>query len=339
MIAAYLSDWGWIGLTAETAACLTHVNYSFALVKDGAVSDAHWSHGKDLDEAIRQYPELTFIISIGGWGAGGFSEAASTEEGRQLFARTAVELMHRHGFKGLDIDWEYPCRSFADIASSPDDKVNFTRLLQTLRAHLDKETEKTGEHYLLSIAVGAGDIFPGDIELEKINTIVDYVNLMTYDMKEWDRVTHHSNLYPSGEYEGGWSAAQSAVTYHSAGIDAEKLVLGGAFYGHSYEVEGTHPLGQTENFRRARNIRDSRIRRDCTEAAGYRRYVDENAKAPYLYNGKTVIIYDDAMALAEKVKYVYNNGLGGIMFWEFNEDDTGELVRAIADAARTMEKE
>ena len=28
MICGYLSDWGWIGISEEAAACLTHVNYS-----------------------------------------------------------------------------------------------------------------------------------------------------------------------------------------------------------------------------------------------------------------------------------------------------------------------
>ena len=37
MLCGYLSDWGWHGITPEAAACLTHVNYSFALVKDGSV--------------------------------------------------------------------------------------------------------------------------------------------------------------------------------------------------------------------------------------------------------------------------------------------------------------
>ena len=337
MIAAYLSDWGWIGLAPESAACLTHVNYSFALVRDGVVSDAHWTHAKELDEAIAAYPELTFVISVGGWGAGGFSEAASTEEGRERFAQTAVALMRRHGFRGIDVDWEYPCRSDADIASSPDDRENFTLLLQTLRAHLDAETKKTGVDYLLSIAVGAGAAFTKDIELEKLNQILDYVNLMTYDMKEWDRVTHHSNLYPSGEYEGGWSAVQTVDAYHGGGIDKEKLVIGGAFYGHSYDVSADRPLGQTENFTRAKNLRYSRIRRECTEENGWIKYRDEKACAPYLYNGKTVVIYDDELALADKVDFVYDAGLGGIMFWEFNEDDSGTLVHAIADAAMKHE--
>ena len=339
MIAAYLSDWGWIGISEEAASCLTHVNYSFALLRDGSVSDAHWTHAKELDEAIAKYPHLTFVISIGGWGAGGFSEAASTEEGRQRFAASAMDVLRRHGFGGIDVDWEYPCRSDAEIASSPDDKENFTLLLQTLRAYLDEETAKTGKEYLLSIAVGAGAAFTKDIELEKINGILDYVNLMTYDMKEWDRVTHHSNLCPSGEYDRGWSAAQCVDAYHAGGIDLDKLVIGGAFYGHSYEIECDHPLGQTENLTRARNMRYSHIRRECTEENGWKKYRDEAARAPYLYNGKKIVIYDDAQALADKTDFVYDHGLGGIMFWEFNEDDSGELVRAIADAAAAREQQ
>ena len=337
MLCGYLSDWGWHGITPEAAACLTHVNYSFALVKDGSVSDAHWSHGKDLDEAIRRYPELTFVISVGGWGAGGFSEAASTEEGRIRFAETALDVMRRHGFSDIDVDWEYPCRSDAGIASSPEDKHNFTLLLKTLREHLDRESEKTGKTYLLSIAVGAGAAFTRDIELAEINPILDYVNLMTYDMKEWDRVTHPSNLCPSGEYAGGWSAEQTVDAYHAGGIDTEKLVIGGAFYGHSYDVTSEHPLGQTENFRRGKNLRYSRIRTLFAEDSGYRLYRDEAARAPYLYNGEHIIIFDDAQALADKVNFVYDRGLGGIMFWEFNEDDSGELVAAIAGAAKKRE--
>lgn len=333
MVCAYLSDWGWIGLSDEAAACLTHVNYAFALLDGGRVSDAHWRHGSELDEAIRRYPALTFVLSVGGWGAGGFSEAASTEEGRALFASSAVAVMRRHGFRGIDVDWEYPCHSEAGIASSADDKQNFTYLLQTLRDRLDRETELTGETYLLSIAVGAAAVLTEDIEPAKIGAIVDYVNLMTYDMQEWERVTHHSNLYPSAEYTGGWSAVQSVQAYHACGIEKEKLVIGGAFYGHSYAVSGAHPLGCTDSIERTENLSYSSIRRECTEENGWKKYRDATAHAPYLYNGDKIVLYDDAQVFSEKVDYIFENGLGGIMFWEFNEDDTGELVRAIADAA------
>ena len=54
---------------------------------------------------------------------------------------------------------------------------------------------------------------------------------------------------------------------------------------------------------------------------------------------KKIVIFDDAQALADKTNFVYDKGIGGIMFWEFNEDDSGELVRAIADAADAREKQ
>ena len=333
MLCGYLSDWGWHGITPQAAACLTHINYSFALVVDGAVSDAHWSHAADLDAVIKAFPNLSFILSIGGWGAGGFSEAASTGEGRRRFAETAVDVLRRHGFSGLDIDWEYPCRSDAGIASSPDDRKNFTLLLQTLREALDAEESVTGKHLLLTVAVGSGAYFARDMECDKLNGILDYVNLMTYDMAAPDCVTHHCSLYPSDAYTCGWSADQAVKAYTAAGISRDKLIIGGAFYGHSYEVQAEMPLGQTENFKKVHNIDYTRILRDCTEENGYHRYYDDAAHAPYLYNGTRIIVYDDAQSLSEKVKYVMEYGLAGLMFWEFNGDRTGTLVRVLRDTA------
>src|SRR5471030_1782287 len=37
-------------------------------------------------------PQLKVVVSVGGWGAGGFSEAASTTESRQRFASSAAQL-------------------------------------------------------------------------------------------------------------------------------------------------------------------------------------------------------------------------------------------------------
>lgn len=60
------------------------INIAFGHVVSGRVV---WEHPECCDaiERIRTiHPELKLVLSIGGWGAGGFSDAASTLEGRRL---------------------------------------------------------------------------------------------------------------------------------------------------------------------------------------------------------------------------------------------------------------
>lgn len=73
---------------------------------------------------------------MGGWGADGFSQAARTEEGRALFAVSAVSLVETYGLDGIDIDWEYPGTSLAGIGSHVNDKENYTLVLKALRESL-----------------------------------------------------------------------------------------------------------------------------------------------------------------------------------------------------------
>lgn len=59
---------------------------------------------------------------------------------------------------------------------------------------------------------------------------------------------------------------------------------------------------------------------------GFRRYWDEEAKAPYLFDGKTFISYEDPMSITEKVAYCREKGLYGIMYWEYKCDSAGVLT-------------
>ena len=45
------------------------------------------------------------------------------------FARSTVSYLRRHGFNGLDVDWEYP----AGRGSPPHDKVKFSLLIQVIK--------------------------------------------------------------------------------------------------------------------------------------------------------------------------------------------------------------
>ena len=81
-----------------------------------------------------------------------FSQAASTADGRARFVDSTLVLMERYGFLGVDIDWEYPGSSAAGIASSANDRKNFTLLLQALREGLDSLTAQDGKPRMLAVA-------------------------------------------------------------------------------------------------------------------------------------------------------------------------------------------
>ena len=112
----------------EDIRALDVINLAFGHVIDGDVVC-------DMEEAVPEMeriravnPEIRIVLSVGGWSAGGFSEAAFTAEGRARFAKTAADLVKKYKLDGIDVDWEYPCISIAGIGAAPEDKENFTLL-------------------------------------------------------------------------------------------------------------------------------------------------------------------------------------------------------------------
>ncbi|WP_243132985.1 glycosyl hydrolase family 18 protein, partial [Robinsoniella peoriensis] len=65
---------------------------------------------------------------------------------------------------------------------------------------------------------------------------------------------------------------------------------------------------------------------------GFKRYWDDEAKAPWLFNGDTFISYEDGESIRCKADYVKEHGLAGMMFWEYSCDSTKTLTRIIRDS-------
>ena len=58
-------------------------------------------------------------------------------------------------------------------------------------------------------------------------------------------------------------------------------------------------------------------------------YFDEAAQAPYLRNDNLFITFDDPRSIKAKCEFVKERDLAGIMFWQYNQDQTGELLDTI----------
>lgn len=319
--------------------------FAFATVRDGRVVLAKDTTAR-LQTMVRlkdRDPSLRVSIAVGGWGAGGFSEAAATAKGRALFADSAAELIASRHADGLDIDWEYPGNDDAGIHASSDDKANFVLLLKAVRSALDRVGAAHGrtgaDHYTLSVAVADGPFADG-VDIPAVAREVDWFNLMTYDFCNvmTPETCHHAGLHPSRFAPADARTTDRAVQqYLAAGVPPHKLVIGVAFYGR--EFTGVDPLHDGlyrpyEKF--VRTIAWPELKAGFIDKDGFARHWDAQAQAAWLWNTKshTFITYDDPESIAAKAAYVKAYRLGGIMYWEQSLDPDGELLDAVRRGLR-----
>jgi chitinase len=132
---------------------------------------------------------------------------------------------------------------------------------------------------------------------------------MTYDMDEAPK--HHSAMYRS-ELTGDMSCEESVNAHLAAGISASKLVMGIPFYGRA-----RGELGRSANYGKIVTLE------------GYTQMWDDIAKCPYLVDstGNIVCSYENPKSIEIKCRYVIENELRGIMYWEYSGDDENGTLR------------
>jgi GH18 family chitinase len=326
---------------------LTHVNFAFANVVGGKVVEGSPLDAENLKvlTGLRQYhPHLRVLVSVGGWSwSKGFSDAALTARSRRVFVASAVDFVRRHDLDGFDVDWEYPGLPGDDNPHRPEDRENFTAMMAALRQALDREGARTGRHLLLTFAAGASRDFVAHTELEKLQAVVDFVNLMTYDFRvasPGEPAGHHANLYPSPADPDHVSADGAVADFLAAGVPASKLVLGVPFYGRAWEGLGS-PGGLYKEGRPPRERIDTShpSLAALVGREGWVRGWDATAQAPFLWNEgrKTFVTYEDEESLRLKSRYVREKGLAGVMFWEYGADRSGALLDTLDAALRGEE--
>ena len=331
-------------LPTVSADKLDVVNYAFArLDPQGNVIFPSPTADRTLAAlvALRKVnPGLKVIVSIGGWGADYFSDVALTASTRQRMADSVAALVQKHDVDGVDLDWEYPTLPGAGISHRPEDRRNFTLLLEALRARLDQVGEAHGgRHYLLTIAAADSEFVAG-IELQRVSRALDWFNLMTYDFHQSLTPTtgHHAGLHLSALAPADDRAGDKAVAqFLAAGVPAKKLNLGAAFYGRAFT--GVDPAHDGLQQKYAKYVGDPSWRElvaQYIDKNGYVRHWDAKAQAPYLWNAdtRTFVSYEDPQSIRAKAAFVKAKGLGGVMYWEHGLDRNEELLDVMDQSLR-----
>jgi len=315
---------------------LTHIIYSFCHLKGNKLNVDNKNDSLTITHLVelkKRNPILKVILSIGGWsGCEPCSLAFSTKEGRDEFAASVKHLSEYFKTDGIDLDWEYPAiEGYPGHRYTPEDKHNFTMLLQSLRSAL-------GKKYEISFAAGGFTKYLQEsIEWSTIAPLVDKVNLMTYDLTNgYSKITgHHTPLYSTPQQI---ESTDNCVHFlDSIGFPTNKLVIGAAFYARIFDadVDANNGLYQPGKFDRGFSWRDFDM--DKLKQQGYVYYWDDVAKAPYMYSAslKKIITYDNERSIALKTKYAIDKKLNGIMFWQLGDDKTQNgLLDAIDNALK-----
>lgn len=362
---------------------ITHLNYSFGLIYNNekdetndALKDASKLHQIWLSEKVqsdlqkipelrKQNPNLKVLLSVGGWGARGFSGAAATKESRAVFIQSVQDVIAKYGLDGIDLDWEYPVNgAWGLVESKPADRANFTTLLKELRAAM-------GHKKLVTIAVGANAESPKSwVDVKAIAPLLDYINLMTYDMA-YGTQYFNSNLYDSTTWPtvaeaDKYSADFVVNNYLAAGLKPAQMNLGIGFYGRvpkravepgidwskpdAQKNPATQPYFEPQQIALFKSLgvdlsKDTYVKYNDIVAKlindpqkRFTQHWDDEAKVPWLSvqsaDGKALfaLSYENPRSVAIKADYIKSKGLGGAMFWEYGADDKNQLAKQLADS-------
>ncbi|HEU5379555.1 MAG TPA: glycosyl hydrolase family 18 protein [Ktedonobacteraceae bacterium] len=337
-----------------------------------------------LRELKVRFPHLKILLSLGGWTYSKyFSDVAASAASRQKYVSSCINMFLKGDlptgisgdasggpasgtsiFDGFDIDWEYPgAAGHLGNHFAPQDKANFTLLLQEFRTELDSYGASIGKHFQLTAAVPSGQDKIAQIQTDQIGKYLDFADVMTYDMHGGFEATGPTNfqapihnspndpskvIAPGNEKYNIDTAISAWITglpdYNiPGGFPANKVVMGFPFYyrgwtgvaagsNHGLYQPATSPSAafsftQTAGVADYKELVSAGLVGNASD-----NFFDPTTQASWIYDGNNFYTGDTPQSIAAKTTYIKNNGLAGAMMFSLDGEDPGDtLLNAIAN--------
>ncbi|KAK9608569.1 hypothetical protein V6Z94_009525 [Aspergillus fumigatus] len=317
----------------------THLYYSFAGI-DPSDFTITTTHDNDADywekfTALKQKKStLKTYISVGGWDLGGkvFSDMVRFPGSRRAFIDSAIAMMNKYGFDGIDIDWEYPAAE--DRGGAARDTANLVTFLSELRDAL-------GSRFGLTCTLPSSCWYLKGFDIVGMAEYVDYFAMMAYDI--------HGTWDGNSEWTDSVINPHTNITEISAGldllwrnnIDPAKVLLGLGFYGRSFTLEDsscntpgcafsttsgsggaragecTGTSGILSDYEISRIIDDYSVNVHYDEAAGVNWMT---------WSGDQWVSFDNGRTLKQKADFANSKCLGGLFSWALDLGGPGSLA-------------
>ncbi|RWS26523.1 chitinase-like protein [Leptotrombidium deliense] len=324
----------------------THLIYAFATLDRDSLTIRIHDRWADIEnrfykrilklKTINQ--NLKVLLALGGWNDSEddkYSRLVADENSTSKFINHALQFVQKHGFDGLDIDWEFPGCPQAKCTTETDDSKMFAIFIRELKVAMTKN------NYLLSAAVSSTKhIIDKAYDVSSMNENFDFINLMAYDYYgAWsDFAETHSPLFTKPSIEDAdkmskYKSVNFSVTYWiEKGMSPQKIVLGVPFYGRAVALK---KKTQKPNYGLGDPIFGPASSGKYTNEPGFLSYYEvcdliktkeykkhrDQYSGTYIENGKDFIGYDDVKQLVQKMSMIKHYKLGGAMVWSIDMDD------------------
>lgn len=300
---------------------LTHLIFCFGNLKGNRLHINSAIDSLTIKRMVQlkiKHPKLKVMLSLGGWsGCKTCSDVFNTKTGCIEFAQSVKEISNYFKTDGIDLDWEYPAiKGFPGHTFRKEDRSNFTLLLKELR-------KVNSPSFEISFAAGGfTEYIDSSIEWKSIIQYTSFINIMSYDLVHgYSTISgHHTPLYSTPQQKESTDNAVSLLL--KAGVPANKLVIGAAFYGRFFKITEGSKVDLYTPCEFSHGFSYKYMNDSLSVKNGFEKHWDELAKAPYAINGKRRLLatYDDENSVALKTKYAVEKKLGGIMFWQLYDD-------------------